>query len=549
MSRLMVALAIATALLVPASAQGGEMAQQLTAIPAQIEKNVAVLLMNFAHQPSEPWTKEAVRDLYFGPSDSVSSYYGELSEGQMSVTGSVFGYLKVRADTSRCRIGDWAEAARKAARRKGISLGAFTNIVYVFPYQQSCWWNGFAGEAQGRPEGRDSWINGLLSLYVAVHELGHNFGVDHASSLTCTSGDDRVAFSTDCSTYEYGDPFDVMGYGGSRLMHAWHRWELGLLAESEVQTVTTSGNYHLSPVQFSGEGPRMLRIPRPSGGYYFLEIRQSFGTFDDFGSDAPPVNGVSIRTASALVEANTKLIDTAPKTCTFNDAPLIEDQTFSDAINRISITTRGVDSTGADVEIRFGNSSVAGTPPGGLDANPAADTSAPTAVPRVSVRQVTGKQVAVNWHAADDDVGVDHYVVSVDGEVVGTTCDLMLRSLRLTDGRTYQVGVQAVDAAGNVGPMESTSYAVPDFTSPTLPSQVSAAVGQTSVMLRWSSGTDNVAVTRYRIQRDGKVIAELGSSARSYADSDAVAGSAVYSIVAFDAAGNASRPARKTVSR
>jgi hypothetical protein len=549
MSRWMIALTIATAMLVPAPAHGAGGAQQLTAIPASVEKSVAVLLMNFAHQPSEPWTKEFVRDLYFGPSDSVSSYYAELSEGQMSVTGSVFGYLKVRADTSRCRIGDWAEAARKAARRSGIALGGFTNIVYVFPYQRSCWWNGFAGEAQGRPEGRDSWINGLLSLYVAVHELGHNFGVGHASSLTCTSGDDRIAFSTDCSSYEYGDPYDVMGYGGSRLMHAWHRWELDLLAESEVRTVTTSGNYRLSPVQFSGDGPRMLRIPRPNGGYYFLEIRQSFGTFDDFGAEAPPVNGVSIRTASTLVEAKTKLIDTAPETCTFNDAPLIEGQTFGDVINRISITTIGVDSTGADVEIRFGNATLAGTSSGSPTVSPAADTSPPTIVPRVSVTQVTGRQVAVNWPAADDDVGVDHYVVSVDGEVVGKTCDLMLRSLRLTDGRTYQVGVKAVDAAGNVGPLQTTSYAVPDFTSPTLPSQVSATVEQESVTLRWSAGADNVAVAKYRIQRSGQVIAELGASARSYVDTGVVADGSVYSIVAFDAAGNASRPAKKTLGR
>ena len=62
-------------------------------------------------------------------------------------------------------------------------------------------------------------------------------------------------------------------------------------------------------------------------------------------------------------------------------------------------------------------------------------------------------------------------------------------------------------------------------------------------------GADNVAVARYRIHRDGQVIAELGSSARSYTDADAIVGSAVYSVVAFDAAGNASRPAKKTVSR
>ena len=545
----MLALALIVALSAPAAARGGEAASQGVTLASQVEMRVAVLLVNFAHQPSEPWTKEAVRDLYFGPTDSVAAYYDELSEGQLAVTGSVFGYLRIRADTSGCFIRDWGEAARRAARSQGVALSTFTNIVYVFPYQRSCWWNGFAGDGGSAPEGRDNWINGLLSLFVAVHELGHNMGVGHASSLTCTSGGIRVQISSNCSTYEYGDPYDVMGYGGSRLMHAWHRWELGLLADSEVLTVTGTGTYHLSPVEFAAKGPRMLRIRRPNGSYYFLEIRQPFGTFDDFARNGHAVRGVSIRTASGLEEANTKLIDTAPATCTFNDAPLPVGRTFSDAINKISVTTIAVDADGADVEIRFGSAALAETPVGSDGANLATDVTAPSAVPRVSVTQVTGKLAAVNWRAATDDIGVDRYIVTVDGKQVGTTCDLRLRSMALADGRTYQVGVQAVDGAGNVGPMQTTSYTVPDFTSPTLPDRLSALVRRASITLGWRAASDNVGVAKYRILRSGEVLAELDSSARSYVDTALDANSYVYSVVAFDASGNASRPAKTTVRR
>ena len=547
-----VALAISVAVLVGASV-GAPAASAVNAtrnsvvLTAPSEMRVAVLLVNFANQPSEPWAKDAVRDLYFGKTNSVADYYAELSAGQLSITGSVFGYLKVKAYRTGCYYRDWAQAARAKAREQGITLSAFTNVVYVFPFQRSCWWNGFAADGPPGELGRDSWVNGLLTLYVAVHELGHNLGLAHAASLKCTSAGIRVSFSGNCSMYAYGDPYDVMGYGGHLHVNAWHRMQLGFLPASEVLTVSSSGTYHLSPAEFSSGDPRMLQIQRPSGGFYSLEVRQPFGAYDDFGDNAPAVTGVSIRAVSETAGRETKLIDAAPQSCTFNDAPLPEGRTFSDGINGISITTVRVDSTGADVEIRFGktNSAAAFSNGSGLDGDP--DTTAPPSVPRVRVTQVTGKLVAVDWRAADDDVGVDHYVVSVDGVEVGTTCELMLRSVPLKDGRTYQVGVQAVDGAGNVGPVQTTAYAVPDFTSPTLPRELSITRRLNSIALDWSAGQDNVSVARYRVSRDGLTIAELGASARSYVDKSAPRGWNDYAVVAFDQAGNASRPLSKSV--
>ena len=508
---------------------------------------VAVLLVNFANQPSEPWAKDVVRDLYFGKTNSVADYYAELSAGQLSITGSVFGYLKVNADRTGCYYREWASAARAKARVQGITLGAYTNVVYVFPFQRSCWWNGFAADVPPGELGRDTWVNGLLTLYVAVHELGHNLGLAHAASLKCFSAGVRVSFSGNCSMYAYGDPYDVMGYGGHLHVNAWHRMQLGFLPASEVLTVSSSGTYHLAPVEFSSGGPRMLQIQRPSGGFYSLEIRQRFGAYDDFGDNSAAVSGVSIRAVSEAAGRETKLIDATPESCTFNDAPLAEGRTFSDSINGISITTMRVDSSGADIEIRFGktNAAAAFSDASGLDGDP--DVTAPTSVPRVRVTQVTGKLVAVDWGAADDDVGVDHYVVSVDGLEVGTTCDLMLRSVSLKDGRTYQVGVQAVDAAGNVGPAQTTAYALPDYTSPTLPRDLSATRRRTSIALKWSAGTDNVSVAKYRVSRNGLIIAQLGSAATSYVDKSAPPGWNDYAVVAFDEAGNASRPATKSV--
>ena len=73
---------------------------------------------------------------------------------------------------------------------------------------------------------------------VVAHELSHNFGTHHASSLTCTSGGQPVSISSTCTVSEYGDPFDVMG-NALRQMSACHKEQIGALPTTATQTVTT----------------------------------------------------------------------------------------------------------------------------------------------------------------------------------------------------------------------------------------------------------------------------------------------------------------------
>ena len=204
---------------------------------APTSPRVAVLLVNFQQPsggpPAEPWTSAAVDDLYFKGVRSVAAYYDEVSGGQMALSGDVFGYFTLATSTYRCEYNDWGTAARKAAARAGIDLTQYTNVVYAFPRQESCWWSGMS-----TVPGRNNWVNGELTTYVASHELGHNFGLDHAAALICKQNGVRVAYSSSCSLDEYGDPFDVMGFTGQRHFHSWHRMQLGLVAPEEVQTVT-----------------------------------------------------------------------------------------------------------------------------------------------------------------------------------------------------------------------------------------------------------------------------------------------------------------------
>ena len=133
--------------------------------------------------------------------------------------------------------------------------------------------------------GKYSWLNGSggMSLRVMSHELGHNVGTHHASSMSCTVSGVRVSLAqrSSCTSSEYGDPFTVMGSSSNYQHTNFSRGNFGWLQAANTQTVTASGDYTLSPVE-GGTGVVALRIQRTSSTYLTLEFRQPSGTFDDF---------------------------------------------------------------------------------------------------------------------------------------------------------------------------------------------------------------------------------------------------------------------------
>jgi trimeric autotransporter adhesin len=81
-----------------------------------------------------------------------------------------------------------------------------------------------------------------------------------------------------------------------------------------------------------------------------------------------------------------------------------------------------------------------------------ADTTAPTAPGSPASTGVTTTAATVNWAAASDDRGVTGYQILRDGVQVGQSTALNWTDTGLTPGATYSYTIQAVDAAGNVGP-------------------------------------------------------------------------------------------------
>ncbi|MDB5075301.1 MAG: hypothetical protein JWO42_1480, partial [Chloroflexi bacterium] len=186
-------------------------------------------------------------------------------------------------------------------------------------------------------------------------------------------------------------------------------------------------------------------------------------------------------------------------------------------------------------------------------AAPYEDSIAPTAPASLTANGAIGS-ASLTWTAATDNVGVTAYDVyrsttpgftatssNKIGQVVGNT--LAYTDTAVTAG-TYYYQVRAEDAAGNIGPSsnEASANVLSDTTPPSAPgSLVASASGTQTVNLSWGAATDNVAVSRYNVLRNG---AQIGTTpGLTYADNTVSASTTyTYTVTAQDAAGNVGPP-------
>ena len=505
-----------------------------TTAAAATTKRVAVLLFNFQNDTRQPYTPSFAAGVMFNNANSVANYFAEESYGQYSVTGDVFGWYTIPYDNTGCPYGTWATAAKSAATAAGVSLSGYTNFVYAFPSASGCGWSGLA-----YLPGSESWNNNSMTLRTNSHELSHNWGVHHASTISCSESGVRVALSSNaanCTVSEYGDPFTVMGAAQTRHSHTQHKAQMTWVPTAERQEVTSGGTYTVGVNEHTAASPKVVRVARTgaTNQYFYLEFRQPFGSyFDNFGATDPAVNGVTIRLAADYSSrTQSKLIDTTSATTSFSDAPLAVGRTFTDPLSGVSVTTQSVSSAGATVLI-----ALAGGGGGG-------DTQAPTS-PGNLVASASGMtSIALSWSASTDNVGVAGYRISRNGNQVATVSGLSWTDSGLAVGTSYTYSVVAYDAAGNVSPAASVvGTTASDTEAPTAPGNlVGNPMSSTTVSLSWTASSDNVGVTGYRVNRDGTLVTTVTGT--SWSEGGLTPGASYkYSVVGVDAAGNVSAAA------
>jgi MYXO-CTERM domain-containing protein len=245
-------------------------------------------------------TKDEAQKRLFGtnPTDkSVKQYYDEVSYGTQDISGDILGpfsYPMTTCDT------------RGVAAKLKPMIGMYDHYLWYFGSRTTaCQFSGLAEGGQPNKPTNDTWYNGSANCVVLVQEPGHNFGMMHSSSMTCTgmkSFDDEP--DTNCTHNEYGDRYDPMG-GACNHMNAWQKVFEGWLQGCNGISINSSGTYTLQPLELACDGPQVLKIPMPkvrpfgrSGGgglatveniqYYYLELRTPRG-FDSTIRTSPTV--------------------------------------------------------------------------------------------------------------------------------------------------------------------------------------------------------------------------------------------------------------------
>ncbi len=169
---------------------------------------------------------QSITDMMFTDPNgrSVAALYRECSLGQVMLSGDVVGpYALDAASTDPCNFNAWSMSADAQATAAGVDLTSYQHKFYVFPVSQ-CGAAGY-GTVGGSPSSAWVFQCGIRGVY--AHELGHNLGMDHASTPTS----------------EYDDTTDPMAMSTGMLpgLNAPHRHQLAWHAAAGVRLVEQEG--------------------------------------------------------------------------------------------------------------------------------------------------------------------------------------------------------------------------------------------------------------------------------------------------------------------
>lgn len=449
-------------------------------------QNAIFILVEFLDTTSLPFAESNVQAVARTNSNSVENYYQEVSYGQQLLNITVTPWLMAQMTTSTtCDYTSIANAANSAATAAGYILSNYVNRFYVMPHNSSCGWEGLA--YVGSPY--EAWSNGYNSGQVYAHELGHNFGLYHAGSVSC--------LGSGCSAAEYGDPYDAMGNQAMMHYDSYQKSRLGWLPAYTAHPGGTA-TYTLAPFEAAGGSNYAVKISAASNRTYWIEYRQRLGLFDT-------VSGVQFRVSSPF-ESSAGSDDSEVFNSGYGVSGLPVGDTYTDSTHGISVTVTSASSTGATIQVS--SAALAATATSLTSSlNPALVGNTLTFAATVTGSVPTG---TVRFTAD----GGALCTVTLSGGVAPCSTS------GLAAGTHSIVAVYSGDshnAASTSPTLSETVSSVTDTAPPvvTITSPVNGATVTGSVTIS-AKATDDVAVASLTLYLDGAVVATTNTASVSY---------------------------------
>jgi chitodextrinase len=179
------------------------------------------------------------------------------------------------------------------------------------------------------------------------------------------------------------------------------------------------------------------------------------------------------------------------------------------------------------------------------------DRVGPTTPTGLVPTATTRTSVSLSWRASQDNRGVAGYGIYRNGARIRNVAGTSTTFSGLACGRSYNLGVDAFDAAGNRSPAATVTTSTspcPDRLAPTVPANLTlTSATPKALSLFWSTSLDDVGVRGYGVYLDGARVATADTTAHTLAGLTCGRTYAL-GVDAFDAAGNRSAVAGLTAS-
>jgi gametolysin peptidase M11 len=323
-------------------------AVQTASAPVTFSQDTLVILLNFLDQAAVCTVSTCSANV-FGAANSAQSLYAETSHGNVTYTGATVGPYTIAVNsTDSCAspylptFEAWGALADAEAQKAGIDLSGYTEKVYVIPSDPCGKERGYAtiGGSPGL-----AWIAICHDPEVFTHEMGHNLGMAHARTLT----------------NEYGDESDIMGNTtvGLRNLDAPHRDQFNWIPAANLLNITASGTYTIAPLELGPSQtslPQALKIFKPdTNEYYYFSFRQPIG----YDTLLPTLNS---GTYTGGVSVHRFAGPNANDVHTFFLQALTDGASFTDSVNKLTVTQISHERSGAKVTITMGGAAAVLSP-------------------------------------------------------------------------------------------------------------------------------------------------------------------------------------------
>ena len=314
------------------------------------QKRLLFIRVDFSDLPGPPFADATGTNLI----SNLNSFYTEMSYGRTSFALAGAG-SEVTPVLRMPQPGAWygtnnfynqlRSDARSAATAAGYVLANYDLDVTCMTNVPGWSWSGlsFVGAA-------GAWLRNSFNTGAAAHELGHNYGLNHANFWD-TSGQSVIGPGI---SVEQGDYWDTMGWAlaGNNHFNAHSKYYLNWLTTNDVAIVTNSGTYRIAALDDpASSGLRALSIAKNSSTNYWVEFRQK-------PINRWVTNGAVLHWAQSGNQ-KTFLLDTTPGSLDGeNDSALVIGRTFADTQPGVYITPRGKGGTipeSLDVVVNLGS--------------------------------------------------------------------------------------------------------------------------------------------------------------------------------------------------